>query len=44
MVVLKERDARRQYMVIGTLAPNIVEFLCCFVVIGAAALKGAMSC
>ena len=39
-----ERDAQRQYVVIGTLAPIIVEFMCSFVVIGAAAPKGAMSC
>ena len=39
-----QRDAQRQYVVIGTLAPIIVEFMCSFVVIGAAAPKGAMSC
>ena len=39
-----KRDAQRQYVVIGTLAPIIVEFMCSFEVIGAAAPKGAMSC
>ena len=40
----QKRDAQRQYVVIGTLAPIVIEFMCCFVVIGAAAPKGAMSC
>ena len=39
-----ERDAQRQYVVIGTLAPILLNFYLCYEVIGAAAPKGAMSC
>ena len=40
----KKRDAQRQYVVIGTLAPILLNFYLCYEVIGAAAPKGAMSC
>ena len=39
-----ERDAQRQYVIIGTLAPILLNFYLCYEVIGAAAPKGAMSC
>ena len=39
-----KRDAQRQYVVIGTLAPILLNFYSCYEVIGAAAPKGAMSC
>ena len=39
-----KRDAQRQYVVIGTLAPILLNFYLCYEVIGAAAPKGAMSC
>ena len=40
----RKRDAQRQYVVIGTLAPILLNFYLCYEVIGAAAPKGAMSC
>ena len=36
----KKRDAQRQYMVIGSLAPMLLNFYCSYEVIGAAAPKG----
>ena len=39
-----KRDAQRQYVVIGTLAPILLNFYFCYEVIGAAAPKGVMSC
>ena len=41
---MEERDAQRQYVVIGTLAPILLNFYLCYEVIGAAAPKEAMSC